>query len=101
MDRLPALRYVLLVDLEEHPGGGPMSLPKLMQAASDVYTIPPTEPEDIALLHFSSGTSGMPKGALHAHSAALTETRPGRGVRTGLRESVIIARPCSDHLCSH
>jgi acetyl-CoA synthetase len=80
MDRLPALRYVLLVDANDHPGGGPMSLPKLMEAASDVYTIPPTDPEDIALLHFTSGTTGMPKGALHAHSAALTHYMTGKYV---------------------
>lgn len=80
MDRLPALRYVLLVDVKEHPGGGPMSLQKLMEAASDVYTIPPTDPEDIALLHFTSGTTGMPKGALHAHSAALTHYMTGKYV---------------------
>jgi len=80
LDRLPALRYVLLVDVKEHLGGGPMSLPKLMEAASDHYTIPPTDPEDIALLHFTSGTTGMPKGALHAHSAALTHYMTGKYV---------------------
>jgi acetyl-CoA synthetase len=80
LDRLPALRYVLLVDAQEHLGGGPMSLQKLMEAASDVYVIPPTDPEDIALLHFTSGTTGMPKGALHAHNAALTHYMTGKYV---------------------
>ncbi|MCB2148073.1 MAG: acetate--CoA ligase [Deltaproteobacteria bacterium] len=80
MDRLPLLKHVLLVDVADHPDNGLLSLPKLMAAASDTYVIPPTDPEDIALLHFTSGTTGMPKGALHAHNAVLTHYLTGRYV---------------------
>lgn len=31
-----------------------------------------TGPEDLALLHFTSGTTGTPKGAMHVHGAVLT-----------------------------
>jgi acetyl-CoA synthetase len=33
------------------------------------FTSVPTHPEDMALLHFTSGTTGMPKGAIHVHQA--------------------------------
>jgi acetyl-CoA synthetase len=80
MERLPALRHVLLVDADDHLSDVLLSLPRLMAAASDVYTIPPTDPEDIAALHFTSGTTGMPKGALHAHGAVLTHYVTGKYV---------------------
>ncbi|WP_319524775.1 acetate--CoA ligase [uncultured Desulfosarcina sp.] len=79
-DRLPKLEHVLLVDARDHGADGLLSLPRLMEEASDVYTIPPTDPADIALLHFTSGTTGMPKGALHAHNAVLTHYMTGKYV---------------------
>jgi acetyl-CoA synthetase len=51
-----------------------------MAAASPVFTIPPTDPEDMALLHFTSGTTGLPKGAIHVHQAVLTHFATGRYV---------------------
>jgi len=81
-DRLPSLQHVLLVDglpMETH-GPGVASLPALMDAASPDFTIPPTAPEDMALLHFTSGTTGMPKGAVHVHEAALMHYATGRYV---------------------
>lgn len=67
---LPQLEHILLLDAEEDMGEGLWSLPKRMAQASDEFMIPPTEPEDMALLHFTSGTTGMPKGAIHVHNAA-------------------------------
>ncbi len=80
LDKLPNLRYVLLVDVQDHMENRLLSLPRLMADASETYLIPPTDPEDIALLHFTSGTTGLPKGALHAHSAALTHYMTGKYV---------------------
>jgi acetyl-CoA synthetase len=67
--RLPKLEHILLTDAEADLGEGLWSLPKLMAAVSDQFAIVPTEPEDMALLHFTSGTTGMPKGAIHVHKA--------------------------------
>ncbi|MEX1369018.1 MAG: acetate--CoA ligase [Nannocystaceae bacterium] len=75
-DRLPALRHVLVVD--ETAPEGTLSLPALMAEASDEYTIGPTAPEDPALLHFTSGTTGKPKGALHVHEAVVVHHLTGR-----------------------
>ncbi|HSL39118.1 MAG TPA: acetate--CoA ligase [Desulforhopalus sp.] len=77
---LPRLSHVLLVDATDHQDDGLLSLPRLMAAAADTYLIPPTDPEDLALLHFTSGTTGMPKGALHVHQAVLTHYMTGKYV---------------------
>jgi acetyl-CoA synthetase len=79
-ERLPALQYILLADADEDLDACVRSLPRLMAAASDQFEIPPTSPEDMALLHFTSGTTGMPKGAVHVHQAALTHFATGRYV---------------------
>jgi acetyl-CoA synthetase len=68
---LPELRHVLLVDAEDHRENGIWSLPRLMEEASTDFPIADTQPEDMALLHFTSGTTGMPKGAIHVHNAVL------------------------------
>jgi acetyl-CoA synthetase len=77
LDELPDLAHVILV-----PGVGdpvPEDLlserihdwTALMEAADDRYEIGETDPESLALLHFTSGTTGLPKGAMHVHKAAV------------------------------
>lgn len=80
MDRLPSLRHILLTDSPEHLAENVLSLSKAMEEASADYRIGPTDPEDPALLHFTSGTTGMPKGALHVHQAVLTHYSTGKYV---------------------
>lgn len=80
LERLPALKYVLLTDVAHDESEQIRSLPRLMEQASDAFIIPPTNPEDPALLHFTSGTTGMPKGALHVHKAVLVHYVTGKYV---------------------
>ena len=72
--QLPDLHTVILVD-DAAPGAaelqGTVRLTELMRAASAHFEIAPTRPEDPALLHFTSGTTGTPKGALHVHEAVV------------------------------
>jgi len=79
-DGLPSLRYVLLTDVSEHVSKSVLSFSKLMIEADEAFTIPQTNPEDAALLHFTSGTTGMPKGVLHVHQAVLTHYISGKYV---------------------
>lgn len=80
MEKLPSLRFIILSDATEHLSEKVLSWSQLMEKASDEFIIPKTDPEDAALLHFTSGTTGMPKGALHVHKAVLTHYITGKYV---------------------
>ncbi|MCO5196802.1 MAG: acetate--CoA ligase [Anaerolineae bacterium] len=69
LSELPDLKFVLIADIDEHISDHILSLPLLMDTVSAEFVIPPTDPEDMAILHFTSGTTGMPKGAVHVHNA--------------------------------
>jgi acetyl-CoA synthetase len=77
---LPDLEQVLLVG----EAGRPTSVPgtrdyhALLAAADERFTIEPTDPEDRALLHFTSGTTGKPKGAIHVHEAVVAHHVTGQ-----------------------
>ena len=78
--RLPELAHILIVDSEEDAADKRWSLPKKMAAAAPDFNISPTDPEDMAILHFTSGTTGMPKGAIHVHNALLIHYLTGKYV---------------------
>ncbi|WP_291096976.1 MULTISPECIES: acetate--CoA ligase [unclassified Flavobacterium] len=80
LEQLPSIRYVILTDADEHISNKILSYSKLMEQANAEFIIPETNPEDLALLHFTSGTTGMPKGALHVHNAVLTHYITGKYV---------------------
>jgi acetyl-CoA synthetase len=69
--RLPDLEHVLLID-------GSPTLAEVMAKHSSEYQVAPTGPEDPALLHFTSGTTGRPKGALHVHEAVVAHHATGK-----------------------
>ncbi len=77
--QLPTLRHVLLVSGDGGPTDipGTLDLSRLMQEAQDTAGIEATVAEDMALLHFTSGTTGMPKGAVHVHGAVATHYATG------------------------
>ena len=77
---IPSLEHVLLIGEDRQPTaiGGTQDLGVLMQEASPDFTIGPTDPEDMALLHFTSGTTGTPKGAIHVHQAVVAHHMTGK-----------------------
>jgi acetyl-CoA synthetase len=79
-DSLPFLEHVLLVGDGERSTAvaGTHDFRRMIETASESYTIPPTDPEDLALLHFTSGTTGAPKGAMHVHSAVVAHHITGK-----------------------
>ena len=76
---LPKLEHVLLVRTTTAPlPEGTRDLDELLSIASPRFEIPPTDPEDMALLHFTSGTTGKPKGAVHVHQAVVAHHATGK-----------------------
>jgi acetyl-CoA synthetase len=76
---LPGLAHVLLAG-EDAPAEipGARALAPLLALAPARHEIPPTAPGDLALLHFTSGTTGRPKGAMHVHEAVVAHVATAR-----------------------
>ncbi|MDD5295709.1 MAG: acetate--CoA ligase [Rhodocyclaceae bacterium] len=80
-DKMPTLEHVLLVADEAGSTtavSGTLDLASLMALEPDDFELEATGPEDMSLLHFTSGTTGTPKGAVHVHGAVLTHHATGR-----------------------
>jgi acetyl-CoA synthetase len=81
-DRLPDLKHVILL----REGGAKADLPgtldfdELLAAQSDSYITQTTSADTPALLHFTSGTTGKPKGAQHVHGAIIAHYATSRAV---------------------
>jgi len=78
--RLASLRAVLVVRDALEPDLPPdtLDLDALLAEANDRFETVHTRPEDPALLHFTSGTTGKPKGALHVHEAVVAHRITGK-----------------------
>ena len=76
---LPGLQHVLLIDHRSaSPLTGTIDFAAAMARAGAEPRLAATNPEDLALLHFTSGTTGRPKGAMHVHEAVLAHHITGR-----------------------
>ncbi|MGZ5157609.1 MAG: acetate--CoA ligase [Caldimonas sp.] len=77
---LPTLRQLIVVGED----GAASTVPGAHDYMNFLSRAPDTAPEnstradDMALLHFTSGTTGTPKGAIHVHAAALMHFATGR-----------------------
>ena len=77
-ESLPELKHILVSDAHQDLDSNVWALEPLLAQASSDFTVPHTSPDDMALLHFTSGTTGMPKGAIHVHNAALMHYMTGK-----------------------
>jgi acetyl-CoA synthetase len=76
-DTVPGLRHVLVTG-DGPPPPGTTSLNRALAAVDDRFVVPPTDPREMALLHFTSGTTGRPKGAVHVHEAVVAHHATAR-----------------------
>lgn len=69
---LPALKKTILVQREKS-GEDPndLSYEDAMARASESFHLVKTHKEDHAIMHYTSGTTGKPKGAVHVHEAVV------------------------------
>jgi acetyl-CoA synthetase len=62
LDRTPSVEHLVVIG-----GRGRERFEELTAAASDRYQTPPSDPDTPAQLYYTSGTTGLAKGILHAH----------------------------------
>ncbi len=74
---LPRIRHVILVDRNQeyqHPlKTHEVRYEEAMATASEVFEVPYTDPDDYSIIHYTSGTTGKPKGAVHRHAAVIAQ----------------------------
>lgn len=75
---VPFLKHILLIDGVDNCPEYAINVREQMLQVSDIYQATPMDPEAGALLHFTSGTTGKPKGAIHVHRAVLAHHFSGK-----------------------
>jgi acetyl-CoA synthetase len=71
---LPALETIIIVDREQSGyslKGDEKDYNSLMSESDDDFQIVNTDKEDYAIMHYTSGTTGKPKGVAHVHQAVM------------------------------
>ena len=80
LNQLPDLKKIILIDddgsLKDIQGA--IDFHDLMKNSSQDFFLEKTLPDDVALLHFTSGTTGEPKGAVHVHKAVVYHSESGK-----------------------
>ena len=75
---LGSLKEVFLTECSATPPPNTVNLAAALAQADELFATVRTNPEDMALLHFTSGTTGKPKGAVHVHEAVVAHHVTGR-----------------------
>ena len=80
--QLPALEHIIVVDKNGRSGeplaDGDLNYYGLMNTASDEYGPIDTTRDDYSIMHYTSGTTGKPKGAVHRHNAVIQHYLTGK-----------------------
>jgi acetyl-CoA synthetase len=73
-DRLPSLRHIIVVDADTAPLRQ-SEITFAMEQAPRVenFAVYPTRADSPSVLHYTSGTTGLPKGAQHVHYSIIAQ----------------------------
>ena len=78
-DRLAVIEHLVIIPDEQPPlPAGSLNWHDLLAESPEHFEIGDTPPDTPALLHFTSGTTGSPKGAVHTHEAVIAHQVTGR-----------------------
>jgi acetyl-CoA synthetase len=81
LDQLPALRHVIVIDAQPADLGPRESIFSCETAPGvEEFPIHPVTRETPSVLHYTSGTTGKPKGALHVHGSLVSQMLTTRWV---------------------
>lgn len=80
LDRLPKIETVFLVGDDIEETATTKNLTKQMTQASKHFDITWVNREDGMILHYTSGSTGAPKGVLHVHNAMLQQYQSSQWV---------------------
>jgi len=74
LDQLPNLKHVIIVDHDGKKELKEREIPFSMEASrTEQLEIHPTRAESPSLLHYTSGTTGLPKGVQHVHYSLISQ----------------------------
>jgi acetyl-CoA synthetase len=74
LDRLPDLKHIIIVDHDESRELKAREIAFSMEAEkAETLEIYPTHAESPSLLHYTSGTTGQPKGVQHVHYSLISQ----------------------------
>ena len=84
LSELPDLEKVLVVNKNQRDADplaeGDLSYEALLEDASTEFEIVQTTMNDYSIMHYTSGTTGKPKGAVHRHFAVVQQYATGKWV---------------------
>jgi acetyl-CoA synthetase len=74
-EKLPSLRHIIIVDADDSKGLDKNEIAFSMEKSHKVekYDSFKAGPETPSVLHYTSGTTGKPKGAMHVHSSVVAQ----------------------------
>jgi acetyl-CoA synthetase len=82
LPQLPELRHIIIMNkngrFKDALQPGDLSFEALMAGASGEFSIEPTQETDYSIMHYTSGTTGKPKGAVHCHRAVVGHYATGK-----------------------
>lgn len=75
IDKMPFLEFIIIVDHDPAKPLGPGEISFDLEAAEkvDKFEIHPTKAESPSVLHYTSGTTGQPKGVKHVHYSLVSQ----------------------------
>ncbi len=81
-DKMPFLEYIIVVD---HDGQKPLQEREIAFSLRDAKQVEhldiyPTKAESTSVLHYTSGTTGKPKGVQHVHYSLISQYLTGKWV---------------------